>query len=138
MSIYVDPNEIFEIKIKYKEIKDKNNVVVGIKIIKDDINSDDIETCICEARGRDFDNMSSVLEVSSVINHITGKPMIQISKFCKMVILKFFTSWNNFISEDSNISIPINNETIGSVHDKIIRELAKQWLLLTDGNVDNE
>ena len=134
MSIFVDPNQTFKISIKFKEVYSPEGDAVGLKILPDDTQEEFLE-CVCEAKGRDFDNMSSVMEACTVINHHTGKPIIQISKFCKMIILRFFVSWNIYESSESNDPVPINNENIGNVHYKIVRALARKWLLMTDGKV---
>ena len=119
MSIFVDPANTFRVIIKFKEISNQDGDVVGLKILPDDTDDTDALECVCEAKGRDFDNMSAVMEACTAINHNTGKPIIQISKFCKMIILRFFTS-----------------ENIGSVHYKIVRALARKWLLITDGRIE--
>jgi len=135
MSIFVDPAETFRIILKFKEAKNSDGDVVGLTILPDDSEDPDAMDCVCEAKGRDFENMSSVMESCTAINHTNGKPIIQISKFCKMIILRFFVSWNIYESSESNDPVPINNENIGNVHYKIVRALARKWLLMTDGKV---
>lgn len=137
MSIYVD-NEPFCVEVKYQEVRDKDGRVVGVKILPLSASGPGVEHCVCEAVGRDFDNMSTVLESCSAINHITGNPMLQISKFYKMIFLRFFRSWNLYENAESETSLPITLETIGAVHDKVIRSLVKKWLSLTDGNVEED
>ena len=137
MSMFVDPNHTFKISVKFKEIYNSDGDAVGLKVLPDNTEEEYLE-CVCEAKGRDFDNMSSVMEACTVINHHSGKPIIQISKFCKMIIMRFFTSWNIYESDESDKPLPINSENIGGVHYKIIRVLARKWLLYTDGKVDME
>ena len=55
-----------------------------------------------------------------------------------MIILRFFTSWNIYESDESDKPLPINSDNIGGVHYKIIRVLARKWLLYTDGKMDME
>ena len=135
MSIFVDPKQTFKIAIKFKEILNSDGDAVGLKILPDDTEADYLE-CVCEAKGRDFDNMSSVMEACTVINHHTGKPIIQISKFCKMIIMRFFTTWNIYDNDEDDKPLPINAENIGGVHYKIVRALARKWLLYTDGKIE--
>ena len=135
MSIFVDPKATFRVTLKFKEARNNDGDVVGIIVLPDDANDPEAFECICEAKGRDFENMSAVMEACTAINHTNGKPVIQISKFCKMILLRFFISWNIFESNESDMPIPINAETIGKVHYKVVRSLARKWLLLTDGKV---
>jgi len=136
MSIFVDPNATFRIFLKFKDAKNSDGDSVGIIILPDSSEDPDAFDCICEAKGRDFENMSAVMEACTAINHTNGKPVIQISKFCKMILMRFFVSWNIYESDDSNTPIPINSETIGNLHYKIVRSLARKWLLMTDGKVE--
>jgi hypothetical protein len=135
MSIFVDPQATFRIILKFKDIKNSDGDSVGVLILPDDTDDKEAFECICEAKGRDFENMSSVMEACTAINHTNGKPIIQISKFCKMIMLRFFVSWNIYETADSDKPIPLNSETINNVHYKIVRSLARKWLLLTDGKV---
>lgn len=136
MSIFVDPAETFRIILKFKEAKNSDGDVVGLTILPDDSEDPDAMDCVCEAKGRDFENMSSVMESCTAINHTNGKPIIQISKFCKMIILRFFKTWNIYESDDSDKPLPISSENIGGVHYKVIRALARKWLLYTDGKLE--
>lgn len=135
MSIFVDPQATFRVIIKFKEIKNEDGDIVGLSILADNTEDEEALDCVCEAKGRDFDNMSAVMEACTAINHTNGKPVIQISKFCKMIIMRFFVSWNIFESDTSNDPLPINAENIGNVHYKIVRALARKWLLMTDGKI---
>jgi len=135
MSIFVDPQSTFRLNLKFKEAYNEDGDSVGIIILPDDTEDPDAFDCICETKGRDFENMSAVMEACTAINHTNGKPVIQISKFCKMIILRFFVSWNIYESNESESAIPINSETVGKLHYKIVRALARKWLLMTDGKV---
>jgi hypothetical protein len=135
MSIFVDPNATFRIILKFKDVRNSDGDSVGIIILADDQDDPEAFECICEAKGRDFENMSAVMEACTAINHTNGKPVIQISKFCKMILMRFFVSWNIYESDESEKPIPLNAETIGNVHYKIVRSLARKWLLMTDGKV---
>lgn len=135
MSIFVDPQATFRIILKFKEAKNSDGDVVGIIVLPDDSNDPEAFECICETKGRDFENMSAVMEACTAINHTNGKPVIQISKFCKMILMRFFVSWNIYETSESDRPIPINSETISNVHYKVVRSLARKWLLMTDGKV---
>lgn len=136
MSIFVDKSQTFRVVVNFKESRNSDNDIVGIVILQDDTEDENAMQCVCEAKGRDFENMSSVMEACTAINHTNGKPVIQISKFCKMIILRFFTTWNVYENDQSKEPIPITNENIGNLHYKMVRALARKWLLLTDGKLD--
>jgi len=135
MSIFVDPEEIFEIRQKFCYIKN-NDVITGVKIIEDtaEENEQDIHEIICYASGRDFDNMSKIMEDATLINHITGETMVRMSVLYRLIIQRFFKTWN-VKDREGNIA-PINSDSINKTHDSIVRALGKKWLALTNGDIN--
>ena len=131
-SIFVNPEETFPIIVKLKVKNEVDGVITSIKIWKTDEEGDDIISLICDAKGRDFETMSQILEEATIINTVTGNPMVRTYILCKLIILSFFKSWNLKDSETGNL-IPITNENIGKTRHEIIRALAQEWLKLTSG-----
>jgi hypothetical protein len=133
MSIFVNPEETFPVIIRFKIKNVVNDVITSVKILKPSEESDD-ETIslICDAKGRDFETMSNILEEATIINAVTGNPMVRTFVLCKLVILSFFSSWNLKDAETGNI-VPINSENIGKTRHEIIRALAQEWLKITSG-----
>ena len=132
MSIFVNPEETFPIVVKLKFKNEIDGVITSIKICKPEEEGDDIISLICDAKGRDFETMSQILEEATIINAVTGNPMVRTYILCKLVILSFFKSWNLKDSETGNL-IPINNDNIGKTRHEIVRALAQEWLKLTSG-----
>ena len=133
MSIFVNPEETFPIIIRFKIKNIVNDVVTSVKILKSNEESDeDTVSLICDARGRDFETMSNILEEASIINAVTGNPMVRTFVLCKLIVLSFFTSWNLKDAETGNI-IPITSENIGKTRHEIVRALAQEWLKITSG-----
>ena len=132
MSIFVNPEETFPIIVKLKVKNQVDGVITSIKICKPDEEGDDIISLICDAKGRDFETMSQILEEATIINAVTGNPMVRTYILCKLIILSFFKSWNLKDSETGNL-IPITNENIGKSRHEIIRALAQEWLKQTSG-----
>ena len=132
MSIFVNPEETFPSIVKLKVKNEIDGVITSIKICKPDEEGDDIISLICDAKGRDFETMSQILEEATIINAVTGNPMVRTYILCKLIILSFFRSWNLKDSETGNL-IPITNENIGKTRHEIIRALAQEWLKLTSG-----
>ena len=133
MSIFVNPEETFPVIIRFKIKNIVNDVVTSVKILKPTEESDDDTiSLICDAKGRDFETMSNILEEATIINAVTGNPMVRTFVLCKLIVLSFFSSWNLKDAETGNI-VPINNENIGKTRHEIIRALAQEWLKITSG-----
>ncbi len=133
MSIFVNPEETFPIIIRFKIKNIVNEVITSVKILKPSEESDeDTISLICDAKGRDFETMSNILEEATIINAVTGNPMVRTFVLCKLIILSFFSSWNLRDAETGNI-VPINSENIGKTRHEIVRALAQEWLKITSG-----
>ena len=133
MSIFVNPEETFPVIIRFKIKNVVNDVVTAVKILKANEESDeDTISLICDAKGRDFETMSNILEEATIINAVTGNPMVRTFVLCKLIVLSFFTSWNLKDAETGNI-VPITTENIGKTRHEIVRALAQEWLKLTNG-----
>jgi hypothetical protein len=126
MSIFVS-NQPFEIEIYFKPVVNANGQLIGVNILPE--SNLETQTLTCLVSGRDFDNMSKILENASIINHINGETLVRKSVFYRSIILKFFKSWNLY--DENNQMIPIDNNTIGKMHDSLVRALAKKWLKIT-------
>ena len=117
MSIFVNPEETFPVIIRFKIKNVVNEVITAVKILKPSEESDDDTiSLICDAKGRDFETMSNILEEATIINAVTGNPMVRTFVLCKLIILSFFSSWNLKDAETGNV-VPITSENIGK-HDK--------------------
>ena len=133
MSIFVNPEETFPIIIRFKIKNVVNEVITAVKILKPNEESDDdTVSLICDARGRDFETMSNILEEATIINAVTGNPMVRTFVLCKLIILSFFSSWNLKDAETGN-TVPITSENIGKTRHEIVRALAQEWLKITSG-----
>jgi hypothetical protein len=121
MSIFVDPIKTFPLTIYFQYDGE------GIKILKE--SHDDSEAINCQVRGRDYEQMSKILEDATVINHISGKPMLRSRIFYKLIILNFFSSWD--IKGANEEIIPINNDRIAAMNYNLVKALAKKWLEIT-------
>ena len=133
MSIFVNPEETFPVIIRFKIKNVVNDVITSVKILKPNEESDDdTVSLICDAKGRDFETMSNILEEATIINAVTGNPMVRTFVLCKLIILSFFSSWNLKDAETGNI-VPITSDNIGKTRHEIIRALAQEWLKITSG-----
>lgn len=133
MSIFVNPEETFPVIIRFKIKNVVNEVITAVKILKPNEESDDdTVSLICDAKGRDFETMSNILEEATIINAVTGNPMVRTFVLCKLIILSFFSSWNLKDAETGN-TVPITSENIGKTRHEIVRALAQEWLKITSG-----
>jgi hypothetical protein len=133
MSIFVNPEETFPVIIRFKIKNVVNEVITAVKILKPSEESDDDTiSLICDAKGRDFETMSNILEEATIINAVTGNPMVRTFVLCKLIILSFFSSWNLKDAETGNV-VPITSENIGKTRHEIVRALAQEWLKITSG-----
>jgi len=133
MSIFVNPEETFPVIIRFKIKNVVNDVITAVKILKpSDESDDDTVSLICDAKGRDFETMSNILEEATIINAVTGNPMVRTFVLCKLIILSFFSSWNLKDAETGNV-VPITSENIGKTRHEIVRALAQEWLKITSG-----
>ena len=133
MSIFVNPEETFPVIIRFKIKNVVNEVITAVKILKPSEESDDDTiSLICDAKGRDFETMSNILEEATIINAVTGNPMVRTFVLCKLIILSFFSSWNLKDAETGNV-VQITSENIGKTRHEIVRALAQEWLKITSG-----
>ena len=127
MSIFVS-NEVFSFDLRCKKIYSDSGQFLNYKIS----DNGDV-TLVCRYIGRSFNKMSKVIEDASIINSVTGKPMLRTSVLCKLVISNFVKSITINDGEDSH-QINIDSENVNSIHYDIVKEIAKKWLEKTNGN----
>ncbi len=80
MSIFVDASKRFELKLSCDIIKDVNGDVICYKI-----NSNGQSTISCDVKGRSFSEMSHIIEEATIINSVTGNPLLRTSDLCKLI-----------------------------------------------------
>ena len=129
MSIFIDPEATFPISLKYREILNDDNKVIGIEVCKDD--ETNAREIVCDAKGRDYDTMSRILEESTVINHINAKPMINYRTYYCLIVMKFLVAWNE--KDDLGNLCPISDASVFRGEFNAIRTLAKKWLRVVNG-----
>lgn len=129
MSVFIS-DETFELEVYFKSTLNADGQLVGLVILPD-MSQTGAQALKCLVVGRDFDNMSRILENSSIINHINGERLIRNSVYYRSIVLKFFKSWNLY--DNNGNMIPIENHIISKMHDSLVRALAKKWLRMTSG-----
>ena len=135
MSIFVDASKRFELKLKCDIIKDINGDVICYKIHPE--GNTDIS---CDVKARSFSEMSNIIEEATIINSVTGNPLLRTSVLCRMILSTFFSSIritskvevDGEITDQTEVHYPdINN--VNYMRYELVKALAKKWLELTGG-----
>jgi hypothetical protein len=82
--------------------------------------------------GRDFETMSSVIEEASIINSVTGKPLLRSKIFCKLIVSKFVKQII-INSENDQTFLSVNSDTLNNMPYDLVKNIAMKWLSVTDG-----
>jgi len=127
MGIFVN-NNLFDIEIYYKEIY-HNDIFVSIKVL--DKFENGTFKLVCKAKGRDFETMSKILEESTILNSITGSPMLRVSQFYKLVVRNFIKKIT--IESEINEEVEVTAENINNMHYDLVKNIAKNWMIVTGG-----
>ena len=140
MSIFVDPSKRFIIEILFDELLSPSNDVIGYKI-----NLNGSCKAVCEAKGRNFAEMSAIIEEATIINAVTGNPLLRTSVLCKLVIASFFSTIKVIKkveeeNEEGEVVIVDNEEVfypdknnVGQMRYEVVKALTKKWLETTGG-----
>ena len=140
MSIFVDPSKRFNIEILFDELLSPSNDVIGYKI-----NLNGSCKAVCEAKGRNFAEMSAIIEEATIINAVTGNPLLRTSILCKLVIASFFSTIKVIKkveeeNEEGEVVIVDNEEVfypdknnVGQMRYELVKALTKKWLETTGG-----
>ncbi len=140
MSIFVDPSKRFIIELYFDELLSPSNDVIGYKI-----NSNGSCKVICEAKGRNFAEMSAIIEEATIINAVTGNPLLRTSVLCKLVIASFFSTikLNKKVEEENEEGevVLVDNEevfypdknNVSQMRYELVKALTKKWLEATGG-----
>ena len=84
--------------------------------------------------------MSHIIEEATIINSVTGNPLLRTSVLCKLILSTFFSSIRitelveieDEIKEQTEVFYPdINN--VNHIRYELVKALAKKWLELTGG-----
>jgi hypothetical protein len=127
MSIIIDKNSTFELKLSGSYVIDSNEKIIGFKILPEGnikIN------CVCT--GRDFERMSNVVEAASIINAINGKPMLRTSVLCRLILINFINEIE-VVSETEKQTFKVDANLVNQIQYDVIKAISQKWLQVTDG-----
>lgn len=127
MSIFVDAGKRFELRLKCNIIKNDNEEVLCYKI--DPNGSSEI---ICDVKGRNFSDMSNIIEDATIINSVTGNPLLRTSVLCKSIVASFFSVIKIIDGENVETYYP-DTHNVGLMRYELVKALSKKWLEMTSG-----
>jgi len=140
MSIFVDASKRFQLSINFDEVKTEKGDIICYKFSENGLCS-----VICDVKARNFADMSHIIEEATIINSVTGNPLLRTSVLCKLVISTFFSSVRVItrtqetdskgkvtISENEEVFYPDKN-SVNNMRYELVKVLTKKWLELTGG-----
>jgi hypothetical protein len=127
MSIFVDPGKRFELKINCNIIKNSDGEILCYKI--DPKGKCEIS---CDVKGRNFADMSNIIEEATIINSVTGNPLLRTSVLCTKIITNFFSVIK--IKDKNNEEVYYPDPTnVSMIRYELVKALSKKWLEMTGG-----
>jgi hypothetical protein len=127
MSIFVDAGKRFNLVLNCNVIRDDNNEVVCYKI--DPNGKCEIS---CDVKGRNFADMSNIIEEATIINSVTGNPLLRTSVLCKSIISNFFSVIRIKDGDNEETFYP-DPHNVSMMRYELVKALSKKWLELTGG-----
>ena len=127
MSIFVNKNHLFDIEFTGEYVNDNLGVAIGFKECQEGK-----VKVVLKCLGRDFESMSQIIEEASIINAVTGKPLLRSGVFCQLIILHFVRNIQ-VITEYGEESFVISKELINKLQYDLVKSIAMKWLAFTDG-----
>ena len=120
----VNPNAHFQIVFKYAIVKNEKNEAIGITLLQDDFDGE------CEIfqgtfRPANYEEMLSIREDCTVINHRNEKSVLLMKQFRSKVISSFCLSWN-LLGPDGN-PVPIKEQVIMNMFEHFVAEIFDRW-----------
>lgn len=127
MSIFVDAGKRFELRLNCKIIKNELDEIICYKI-------DPTGDCeiICDVKGRNFADMSNIIEESTIINSVTGNPLLRTSVLCKNILSSFFSVIKIKDGDNEEVYYP-DPHNVNLMHYELVKGLSKKWLEMTSG-----
>ena len=127
MSIFVDAGKRFELKLKCNIIKNDDGEILCYKF--DPNGKCEIS---CDVKGRNFADMSSIIEDATIINSVTGNPLLRTSVLCKNIVASFFSVIKVKDDDNEEIYYP-DPHNVNMMRYELVKALSKKWLEMTSG-----
>ena len=129
MSIFVDAGKRFELRLKCNIIKNDDGDILCYKI--DSKGECDI---VCDVKGRNFSDMSNIIEEATIINSVTGNPLLRTSVLCKLIVSNFFSSIRIKDHDEEEVQVYYPDiHSVSHMRYELVKALSKKWLEMTGG-----
>jgi hypothetical protein len=76
--------------------------------------------------------MSSIIEDATIINSVTGNPLLRTSVLCKNIITSFFSVIKIKDGDNEETFYP-DPHNVGLMRYELVKALSKKWLEMTGG-----
>jgi hypothetical protein len=76
--------------------------------------------------------MSNIIEEATIINSVTGNPLLRTSVFCKNIITNFFSVIKIKDGDNEETYYPDSNN-VSMIRYELVKALSKKWLEMTGG-----
>ena len=127
MSIFVDAGKRFELVINIDVIRNEQDDVVCYKV-----HPNGKSQVVCDVKGRNFSDMSNIIEEATIINSVTGNPLLRTSILCKSIITNFFSVIRIRENENEEVYYP-DPSNVSYMRYELVKALSKKWLEMTSG-----
>jgi hypothetical protein len=124
-------NNTFAVSVKYRTLY-SGMTPTGIEVLDDDASGPEVKQLVCQMVGRHAEGMSRVLEASTIVNHVTGRPLVRRAVFYRQVMNTFCKGWN---LADKTGPIPLTADRINHMEDDGLRAVVYKWLQMTGRGV---
>ena len=76
--------------------------------------------------------MSNIIEDATIINSVTGNPLLRTSVLCKNIIINFFSVIK--IKDGDNVETYYPDpQNVNMIRYELVKALSKKWLEMTGG-----
>jgi hypothetical protein len=76
--------------------------------------------------------MSNIIEDATIINSVTGNPLLRTSVLCKNIIINFFSVIKIKDGDNQETYYP-DSHNVSMMRYELVKALSKKWLEMTSG-----
>ena len=130
MSIFVDENETFPLDVWYTENRDESGRLRSLDVATEPHEGWlHIRGHFCQPGAEAF---GVILEGSTIINHMSFKPLLQTRLLRDLVLLKLMRSWATVDdSDETETPLPHDQKTLAKTHWQITNHLFVSYMAET-------
>jgi hypothetical protein len=78
--------------------------------------------------------MSNIIEEATIINSVTGNPLLRTSILCKLIVSNFFSSVRVKDPDEEEVQVYYpDTHSVSLMRYELVKALSKKWLEMTSG-----